>query len=117
MPVMSTDEAEGAQALFCYIADTLGTRKTNQEFKHYLNEVKKAPEFFDTHKSLIDRAFNSNAVKTAKSKDTIVKYIEENPDWFLSSLSVPPIDSSTQSYVDPYCRTVCGLIEYSLSCS
>jgi len=87
MPVMSTDEAEGAQALFCYIADTLGTRKTNQEFKHYLNEVKKAPEFFDTHKSLIDRAFNSNAVKTAKSKDTIVKYIEENPDWFLSSLS------------------------------
>jgi hypothetical protein len=87
MPVMSTDEAEGAQALFCFIADTLGSKETNREFKHYLNKVKKAPEFFETHKQLIDRAFDTNAVKTGKTKETIVKYIKENNDWFLSSLS------------------------------
>jgi len=87
MPVMSTDEAEGAQALFCFIADTLGSKKTNQEFKHYLSKVKGAPEFFNTHKRLIDRAFSSNAVKTLRTKEAIIKYIEENNDWFLSSLA------------------------------
>ena len=87
MPVMSTDEAEGAQALFCFIADTLGSKETNREFKHYLNKVKAAPEFFETHKKLIDLAFSSNAVKTLRNKETIVDYIKENNDWFLSSLS------------------------------
>ena len=87
MPVMSTDEAEGAQALFCFIADTLGSKKTKQEFKHYLSKVKAAPEFFDTHERLIDRAFSSNAVKTKLPKEKLVKYIAENNDWFLSSLT------------------------------
>ena len=87
MPVMSTDEAEGAQALFCFIADTLGSKKTKQEFKHYLSKVKAAPEFFDTHERLIKQAFSTNAVKTKVSKEKIVKYIAENNDWFLSSLS------------------------------
>ena len=87
MPVMSTDEAEGAQALFCFIADTLGSKKTKQEFKHYLSKVKAAPEFFDTHEQLIKQAFSTNAVKTKVSKEKIVKYIAENNDWFLSSLS------------------------------
>ena len=84
---MSTDEAEGAQALFCFIADTLGSKKTKQEFKHYLSKVKAAPEFFDTHERLIKQAFSTNAVKTKVSKEKIVKYIAENNDWFLSSLS------------------------------
>ena len=103
MPVMSTDEAEGAQALLCFIADTLGSKKTNQEFKHYLNKVKTAPEFFDTHERLIDRAFKTNAVKTLKTKETIIKYIEENNDWFLSSLStaqfiINEIDSISSNF-------------------
>ena len=88
MAITYTDEAEGAQALFCFIADTLGSKKTNQEFKHYLSKVKTAPEFFDTHERLIDRAFSSNAVKTKLPKEKLVKYIAENNDWFLSSLSI-----------------------------
>ena len=87
MAITYTAEAEGAQALFCYIADTLGTKQTNQEFKHYLNKVKKAPEFFDTYKELVNRAFSSKAVKTAKSKNTIIEYIKNNDDWFFSSLA------------------------------
>ena len=87
MAITYTDEAEGAQALFCFIADTLGSKKTNQEFKHYLSKVKGAPEFFDTHERLIDRAFSSNAVKTKLPKEKLVKYIAENNDWFLSSLT------------------------------
>ena len=105
MPVMSTDEAEGAQALFCFIADTLGSKKTNQEFKHYLSKVKKAPEFFDTHKRLIDRAFSSNAVKTLKTKEAIIKYIEENNDWFLSSLA-------TAQYVINYIDKISSNFSY-----
>ena len=35
---MSTDEAEGAQALFCFIADTLGSKKTKQEFKSHCSK-------------------------------------------------------------------------------
>ena len=82
-----TEEAEVLKHLFCSIADTLGSKKTKQEFKHYLSKVKAAPEFFDTHERLIKQAFSTNAVKTKVSKEKIVKYIAENNDWFLSSLS------------------------------
>ena len=88
MAKTEADLGEGAQALFCFIADTLGSKKTNQEFKHYLSKVKTAPEFFDTHERLIHRAFSSNAVKTKLPKEKLVKYIAENNDWFLSSLLI-----------------------------
>ena len=88
MAITNTPEAEGAQALFCYIADVLGVKKTAQEFKPYLGKVKKANEFFDNNKSIIDKAYSSGAVKTEKSKDTIIKFIEKNDDWFISSLRI-----------------------------
>ena len=36
MPARHPPEAEGAQALFCYIADVLGAKTANKEFQTYL---------------------------------------------------------------------------------
>jgi len=88
MAITNTPEAEGAQALFCYIADMLGAKKTKTEFTPYIEKTKDVNEFFDTHKTLIDTAYSTNAVKTEKSKDTIIKFIEKNNDWFMSSLKI-----------------------------
>ena len=87
MAKTEADLGEGAQALFCFVADVLGSEKTNQEFEQYLNKVKSATEFFNTYEKIINRGFSSNAVKTTNSKESIIKYIEENSDWFLSSLT------------------------------
>jgi hypothetical protein len=88
MAITNTPEAEGAQALFCYIADVLGSKQTIKEFKPYLSKVKGATEFFDSYKEIVTKAYSSGAVKTEKSKDTIVKFIEKNQDWFISSLKI-----------------------------
>jgi len=88
MAITNTPEAEGAQALFCYIADVLGAKKTVKEFKPYLSKVKGAPEFFDSYKEIVTKAYSSGAVKTEKSKDAIIKYIIKNNDWFISSLKI-----------------------------
>jgi hypothetical protein len=88
MAITNTPEAEGAQALFCYIADVLGAKKTAQEYKPYLGKVKQATEFFDKYKEIVNKAYSSGAVKTEKSKDTIIKFIEKNDDWFISSLRI-----------------------------
>ena len=88
MAITNTPEAEGAQALFCYIADVLGAKKTLKEFKPYLNKVKGATEFFDTYEEIVEKAYSSGSVKTERTKDVIIKYIEKNQDWFLSSLKI-----------------------------
>ena len=88
MATTNTPEAEGAQALFCYIADVLGVKKTVIEYKPYLGKVKRQSEFFDKYKKIIDKAYSTKAVKTEKSKDTILKFIENNDDWFISSLRI-----------------------------
>ena len=88
MAITNTPEAEGAQALFCYIADILGAKKTKTEFTPYINKAKDSSEFFDIYKSTINSGYTSGAVKTEKSKDTIIRFIEKNDDWFMSSLKI-----------------------------
>jgi hypothetical protein len=88
MVQVATDEAEGAQALFCYIADTLGAKKTEQEYKPYLSGAKNSDDFFAKYKTLVDTAFSSRAVDTGKSKQQIIDYIKKNDDWFMSSLKI-----------------------------
>src|SRR5210317_1458354 len=88
MAITNTPEAEGAQALFCYIADILGAKKSKIEFAPYINKTKDSSEFFDIYKSIIDLGYSTGAVKTEKSKDTIIKFIEKNNDWFMSSLKI-----------------------------
>ena len=87
MTVVATDEAEGAQALFCYIADDLGARETEKQFAPYL-EDKDAVKFFETYRDVIDRAYSTNQVDTSRSKTVIISYVENNPDWFISSLKI-----------------------------
>ena len=41
MTITATPEAEGAQALFCYIADVLGAKTANKEFDTYLDKKSK----------------------------------------------------------------------------
>ena len=88
MTVVATDEAEGAQALFCYIADILGDKETKEQFAPYIDEGKSATEFFEEYKDIIDRAYNRNHVDTGKSQDVILNYIENDRDWFVSSLKI-----------------------------
>ena len=88
MAITNTPEAEGAQALFSYIADMLGAKKTKTEFTPYINKAKDSSEFFDIYKSIINSGYTSGAVKTEKSKDTIIRFIEKNDDWFMSSLKI-----------------------------
>ena len=73
MVQVATDEAEGAQALFCYIADSLGAKQTTTAYKPYLSGSKNADDFFAKYKTLVDKAFSSRAVDTGKSKQQKIK--------------------------------------------
>ncbi|SVD86868.1 uncharacterized protein METZ01_LOCUS439722, partial [marine metagenome] len=87
MAEVFTDEAEGAQALFCYIADMLGERKTKTEFASYI-QSKNSKEFFIKYKDLIDKAYTTKKVDTSKNKSAIIKYIKIHDSWFISSLII-----------------------------
>lgn len=88
MVQVATAEAEGAQALFCHIADVLGDKETKKQFKPFLSGDENSSAFFVKYKSLVDKAYSTNAVKTTKSKDQVIKYIKKNDDWFISSLKI-----------------------------
>ena len=88
MVQVATAEAEGAQALFCHIADVIGAKKIKQEYKSFLSGKENASSFFVKYKDIVNKAYITGAVKTSKSKDTIIKYIENNDDWFISSLKI-----------------------------
>jgi len=88
MAIVSTPEAEGAQALFCYIADVLGASKVEKEFEPYIAGRKSFTDFTKTYSKTIDEAYSANRVDTQKSKDIILKYLNNNKDWFISSLVI-----------------------------
>ena len=88
MAIVSTPEAEGAQALFCYIADVLGASKVEKEFEPYITGRKSFTDFTKTYSKTIDEAYSANRVDTQKSKDIILKYLNNNKDWFISSLVI-----------------------------
>lgn len=87
MTITATDEAEGAQALFCYIADRLGAHKTKLQFIPYIKD-KDSKDFFENYKDMINEAYSSHQVDTAKSKTAIINYIKKNDGWFTSSLKI-----------------------------
>lgn len=87
MVMVSTAEAEGAQALFCYIADYLGAKKTSSLFKPYY-KTGDAEDFFIKHSKIIDKAFSTSYVDIAKPKETVISYLIENKDWFISSMRI-----------------------------
>ena len=69
MAITNTPEAEGAQALFCYIADVLGAKKTKIEFAPYIKKTKDSSEFFDIYKSIIDKSVTlKGLIKVIKHK-------------------------------------------------
>jgi len=84
----SPSEAEGAQAIFCYIADVLGKSKI-KEWDVYLKEKTPSYEDFQVkYKTLIKQAYSSRAVETSKGLSTIETFLIKNPDWFKSSLLI-----------------------------
>ena len=88
MAITNTPEAEGAQALFCYIADVLGLKKTKTEFAPYIKKIKGADEFFNDYSKIIDRGYTSGEVKTERAKSVVISYIKKSPEWFISSLKI-----------------------------
>ena len=87
MVQVNTPEAEGAQALFCYIADKIGYKSAQIEFAPFYKN-KDSKGFFEKHKKLIDEGFASNRVDTERDKNRILDYIEKNDDWFISSMRI-----------------------------
>lgn len=87
MTITATDEAEGAQALFSYIADFLGASKTKKIFSSYIKS-KDSESFFEEYKDMINEAYSKNYVDTSKSKTAIINYIKKNDSWFVSSLKI-----------------------------
>ena len=87
MVQVNTPEAEGAQALFCYIADKLGYKEAQKEFAPFYNS-KDSKGFFKKYQTIIDEAFSSNRVDTEKPRERIIDYIEKNSDWFISSMKI-----------------------------
>ena len=85
MTITATAEGEGAQALFCYIADVLGAHQTKIQFLPYISS-KDSKEFFKEYKEIINGAVNH--VDTEKSITTIISYIKKNDGWFVSSLKI-----------------------------
>ena len=57
MVQVNTPEAEGAQALFCYIADKLGYKEAQKEFAPFYNS-KDSKGFFKKYQTIIDEAFH-----------------------------------------------------------
>ena len=88
MVQVATDKAEGAQALFCYIADAIGSRQIKEAYKPYLDGQQNAEYFFTEYNDLVNKAFSSRAVDTINSKNQIKQYVIDNKDWFMSSLTI-----------------------------
>lgn len=88
MVQVATDKAEGAQALFCYIADAIGSRQIKEAYKPYLSGQQNAEYFFTEYNDLVNKAFSSRAVDTINSKNQIKQYVIDNKDWFMSSLTI-----------------------------
>ena len=101
MAVTFTAHAEGAQAMFCYIADILGATETSKQFRPYLEQQKvrvtydfgAEPQshfgptydveyFFKEYKDLIDEGFKTKRIKVrgakgkSLSKQSIIKYVK-----------------------------------------
>tara|TARA_B100000131_G_scaffold91556_1_gene88251 strand:+ start:53 stop:1369 length:1317 start_codon:yes stop_codon:yes gene_type:complete len=91
MVQVATPEAEGAQALFCYIADVLGAKTANKEFQTYLDpkSQKDFTTFQTEYKDIINEAFSgTREVNIDKPKDAVIRYLKNNPAWFKSSLVI-----------------------------
>jgi hypothetical protein len=96
MADVATDEAEGGQALFCYIADILGSVHTTKIFDKYIeskdyNAFMKHPwpgKRGKTIQHIVDEGFKTNRVNTTKSKTVILSYLSKKKDWFVSSLLI-----------------------------
>jgi len=91
MVMAATAEAEGAQALFSYIADVLGTVKVNRLWKPYLKGEKNYTQFKEEFKSEIDTGFRTKAIETDLPKSQILSYLGKDntgKSWFISSLLI-----------------------------
>jgi len=87
MTIAATDEAEGAQAMFCYIADRLGAFQTKKQFTPYMSS-KDSKAFFKEYGDIIKEGYNLNQVNTTKSRAQIINYVNKKPSWFVSSLLI-----------------------------
>ena len=125
MAVVFTSHAEGAQAIFCYIADILGATETTKQFRPYLLQQKARVTydmqvepgnllgptydvefFFKQYKQIIDKGFKEKRIKVrgAKgktlTKQSIIKYVKSNKQWFISSLRIAEYILSNTSKIN-----------------
>lgn len=89
----NTAKAEGAQALFCSIADYLGDREVAKSFDK--NKYKSYGEFLSNYTPpsqegigiIIQKAYKQN-VKTDATLQEIEQFLLEQPTWFHSSMNI-----------------------------
>ena len=76
MAITNGINVKDVQALFCYIADVLGLKKTKTEFVDN-KKIKGADEFFNDYSKIIDRGYTSGEVKTERAKSVVISYIKK----------------------------------------
>ena len=92
MTQANTDEAEGAQAIFCYVADMRGLDRVHKEWPQFL--VKRSrndgleDKFLADYGDIISKGYSSGRIKTTKSQSTIESFIRKQASWFRSSLLI-----------------------------
>ena len=88
MTQTATDEGEGAQAIFCYVADIIGVRRVHNEWPRFLNRTDNSEVFFTEYGDIITKGYQLSRINTTKSESIIISYINKQPSWFRSSLLI-----------------------------
>ena len=91
--------AESSQALFCAIADYIGTSATNKLF-----DVKKYPDYIEFRKALGVGAYKTalkRVITPGVAPTLIDKFLNENNDWYQSSVLIGKKLINDITLIDP----------------
>jgi hypothetical protein len=81
-----TANFESAQALFCAIADKVGSSKINKVLN--LESYQSYPDFRLTHIKIIDEIFDKKKIDVDVNRKTIEEFLTKNKSWYISSVKI-----------------------------
>ena len=81
-----TANFESAQALFCAIADKVGSNKIDNVLN--LEKYKTYSDFRITNIKIIDEIFDKNKIDVDVDRKTIEKFLTDKTSWYISSVKI-----------------------------
>ena len=81
-----TANFESAQALFCAIADKVGSSKINKVLN--LESYQSYPDFRLTHIKIIDEIFDKKKIDVDVNRKSIEEFLTKNKSWYISSVKI-----------------------------